>query len=609
MVQLQTIFRNIPSLRGVGVASAVVPPPEPPTSFAAGTPTTTTIPLTWIASATDGASTKIYRSLSSGSGFSLLTTKGAGTESHIDTGLTPGTTYYYHAVANTVDGGDSSITTETSGTTESAPTTAPPTSFSAGSPSSTTITLNWTVSATSGATTKIYRSLASGSGFSLLTTKLSGVATHADTGLNPSTTYYYYAVASVSGVDSVPTSETSTTTTASSPGTRRLLEQGDFNLLGYFDVHGKLGGDLYYGMGFTGRRVGGNLQLITLTYRGGPYGLVGFAPPALGGSVTATTLWRGQLVTVYNGNWNGIHWSEPLQRMVTTHAIDYPSVPERTVTKVINFVDISASTTVATNGPYGFDDIEAGHLYGGACDIPQWIQTACGVGPLGFGFGGYASLVAQTVGGGRCLGPVLIAPTMDLTGLSNDTELTTSQFKKLMEVGLAANSGDPRGIRNTDIDNEYEPSVPAGRQTWGDSYWATGKFIDNDAGTQLRHGFVTNPTFYSGRAWYQDSTLHCHHLTYEFQIFDPDDFIATANGSMLPKNVTPASRWLVDLPGSPGARNVEQGGNDPWGSVAGSYYDPVTRRLYLYVPACDGTVLGSMSIFSRVYVFEVDTGE
>jgi hypothetical protein len=607
MVQLQTIFRNIPRLRGVGVVDSVIQPPAPPTSFLSGSPTSTTIDLTWTASATAGASTKIYRSISSGSGFVLIATKGVGEQSHTDTGLTPGTTYFYYAIANTIDGGDSAPTSETSTATQSAPTTAPPTSFSAGSPSSTTITLAWTVSVTSGSVTKIYRSLSSGSGFSLLATKSTGVATHADTGLSPSTTYYYYAVASVGGVDSVPASESSATTTASSPGTRRLLEQGDFSYLGYFDVHGKNGGDLYYGMGFTGRRVGGNLQLLTLTYRGGHYGLIGFAPPALGGQVTTSNLWREQLVTVYNGNWNGIHWSESLQQMVTTHAIDYPSGAEEGVTKVINFVNL-AGTTSLSKGPYGFENIEAGHLYGGACDIPQWIQTACGVGPLGFGFGGYASRMAQTIGGGRCLGPVLIAPTMDLTGLSNDTQLNTSQFKKLMEVGLTA-PGDPRGLRNTDITNEFEPSLPAGRQTWGDSYWSTGRFIDNDAGTQLRHGFITNPTFYSGRAWYESSTLHCHHLTYEFQIFDPADFVATANGSMLPKNVAPASRWLIDLPGSPGARAQEQGGNDPWGSIAGSYYDPVARRLYLYVPACDGTVNGSMSIFSRVYVFEVSTGE
>ena len=101
-----------------------VPPPPPPediTDFAAGSPGITSVPLTWTASPTAGATTKIYQSSTPTPTFpddyTLVATKSAGVESHSATGLTADTTYYFVAVPNTVEGGDGNPTDAVSATT------------------------------------------------------------------------------------------------------------------------------------------------------------------------------------------------------------------------------------------------------------------------------------------------------------------------------------------------------------------------------------------------------------------------------------------------------------------------------------------------------------
>ena len=96
------------------------PPPGDITDFAAGSPGITAVPLTWTASPTAGAVTKIYQATVGGSfptNFTLVATKSAGVESHTATGLAAETTYYWVAVPNTVEGGDGDPTAEVSATT------------------------------------------------------------------------------------------------------------------------------------------------------------------------------------------------------------------------------------------------------------------------------------------------------------------------------------------------------------------------------------------------------------------------------------------------------------------------------------------------------------
>jgi hypothetical protein len=107
-----------------GRPTVVVPPTDPPediTDLAAGSPTSTTIPLTWTASPTAGAVTKIYQSSDPTPTFpgdyTLVATKAAGVEAHTPSGLSNSTTYYFRAVPNTTAGGDGNPTDAVSATT------------------------------------------------------------------------------------------------------------------------------------------------------------------------------------------------------------------------------------------------------------------------------------------------------------------------------------------------------------------------------------------------------------------------------------------------------------------------------------------------------------
>jgi hypothetical protein len=107
-----------------GRPTVVVPPTDPPgdiTDLAAGSPTSTTIPLTWTASPTPGATTKIYQSSTPTPSFpadyTLVATKSAGVESHTASSLTPETEYSFVAVPNTAAGGDGNPAGPVSATT------------------------------------------------------------------------------------------------------------------------------------------------------------------------------------------------------------------------------------------------------------------------------------------------------------------------------------------------------------------------------------------------------------------------------------------------------------------------------------------------------------
>ncbi len=153
--------------------------------------------LSWTAT-TGATSYKIYRSTTSGSGYTLVNT--SLTNSYSDSGLTNGTTYYYvvSALNNSIESSQSAQAAVT-------PVVAPgaPTALS-GTLASTQTVLTWTAPATGTGpfTYKVYRSTTSGSGYTNIATTGSGVVTYTNTGLTNGTTYYYVVTAvngSVSG--------------------------------------------------------------------------------------------------------------------------------------------------------------------------------------------------------------------------------------------------------------------------------------------------------------------------------------------------------------------------------------------------------------------------
>jgi hypothetical protein len=163
----------------------------------AGTNANAASSLTWTAT-TGATSYKIYRSTTSGSGYTLVNT--SMTNAYSDSGLTNGTPYYYvvSALNNSAESSQSSEATVTPVLAPGAPTSL------AGTLASSQTVLTWTAPSTGTApfTYKVYRSTSSGSGYSNIATTGSGVVTYTDTGISNGTTYYYVVTAlngSVSG--------------------------------------------------------------------------------------------------------------------------------------------------------------------------------------------------------------------------------------------------------------------------------------------------------------------------------------------------------------------------------------------------------------------------
>ena len=161
-----------------------VSPPLAPTSLTAA-PGNARVTLNWNASA-GATSYTVYRGTVSGGETSYAS--GITTNSHQDTGVTNGTTYYYKVTA-TNSGGTSGFSNEAFATPVSPP--PAPTNLTA-TPGNAIVTLNWNIS--SGATSyTVYRGTASGGE----TSYASGITTNSyqDTGVTNGTTYYYKVTA------------------------------------------------------------------------------------------------------------------------------------------------------------------------------------------------------------------------------------------------------------------------------------------------------------------------------------------------------------------------------------------------------------------------------
>ena len=204
-----------------------------------GTPSATavsssTISLTWSASTAGSGCTvsySVFRSTTFGftPSSSNMIASGLTTVSYSDTGLTPTTTYYY--IVEAMDGdGASAASGQATGTTEGSGggcSTVPsaPGGLTATASSSSAIGLNWTaVTPPSGCSISSYSVYGSTtSGFTAGSGNLiaSGVTStsYSETGLSPSTTYYYVVEAVDAVGSSAPSAQESATTQAASSGT------------------------------------------------------------------------------------------------------------------------------------------------------------------------------------------------------------------------------------------------------------------------------------------------------------------------------------------------------------------------------------------------------
>lgn len=429
------------------------------------------------------------------------------------------------------------------------------------------------------------------------------------TGLSESTSYSLTAKASNSYGDSV-LSNTVTQTTAGSGG-RSLLAAGDITYLGKYRVGkhigvGQGGGELQYGYGFSHRYVGGQLRFLTYGYIGGGFHLNEFAKPSsYDDTVSAVTnAWSNQGTIGWQ---HGIWWDEEEQRLWRVKGVDYPDAELENNRWAISTIRLgSGGATSGERGLWGLTGIPDRRIMGGVCRIPTWFQSQHSVGKYAIGFGGYASRMAvNTVSLGLSLYAI---PDPEDT---NDNTLLPS-FHTLSDHSSGTTESDSqalisldRGVRSLSVSNEYDSghwnqvySDGYRRWCWGDTAANTGCWIDNDAGTRSKHGFIIVPALSTGRAWYQTSTLNCESRGSEIQIFNPTHFAEVKAGTRQPWQVQPVSiKNITDL--ITGHTAATAGHNRP-GCVEGASFDALTSILYVY---CTFSTVNNYD--STIYAFQV----
>ncbi len=198
-----------------------VNPPGPPSGLTA-TPGVGNITLTWTPPTDNGGapvtSYQIFRGTASGSETLISAT---GSTTFTDTGLTPGTTYYYYVKAVN-SAGASMASNEISGTPlapQNAPSSPQNLKATAGINS---VNLTWTAPASNGGATitgyQIYRGTSAGS--ETLYQTVANVTTYFDQSVTSGITYYYKIKAINSVGSSTLSSEASATPTAPTPPSR-----------------------------------------------------------------------------------------------------------------------------------------------------------------------------------------------------------------------------------------------------------------------------------------------------------------------------------------------------------------------------------------------------
>jgi fibronectin type 3 domain-containing protein len=189
----------------------------------------TSITLSWT-SVSGAGSYRIYRSISSDGGYSLVNGSVVGT-SYTDSGLAAGT--YYYKVSAYGSGQESEQSSYASATVSSGGLSAP-TGLNA-TDSETSITLSWT--SVSGASSyKVYRSGSSSGSYTSLNTASN--TSYTDSGLSVATYYYKVSTVSSAGTESPQSSAVSATVSLSGPSGIGITVSGNNISLSWYAVSG-----------------------------------------------------------------------------------------------------------------------------------------------------------------------------------------------------------------------------------------------------------------------------------------------------------------------------------------------------------------------------------
>lgn len=169
--------------------------PTAPSGLSVGSPTSSTLDLTWTDNSSDETGFEIDRSPNGTSGWTTITTTSSNATSYANTGLTASTTYYYRIRA--INGsGNSSYTSVANATTSAGGGGGIPTAPSSlvGFPdvmSPPEITLTWADNSSDETGFEVERSPDGSTSWTNLTTTGAGVTSYNDNTALASTTYYY----------------------------------------------------------------------------------------------------------------------------------------------------------------------------------------------------------------------------------------------------------------------------------------------------------------------------------------------------------------------------------------------------------------------------------
>jgi hypothetical protein len=409
---------------------------------------------------------------------------------------------------------------------------------------------------------------------------------------------------------------------------RRLLETGDFVYEGSYAMRGT---DDVFGQGLTHRYVDGKLRLIYLTHAGGQPNLnmpVEIELPSQFGSpVILVNDWphyRDFWISWSNAiSHSSLWWEESEQRLWSTSGFDYPQggIPlDATAVIYTRRLPAGGGACFDHSGWFGVEGIGQRAMWGKVQRVPEWYQKEHGVGPYISLSGGYSSLMAQ--GLGPSLGPFFVfLPSLHdnykpMKSYVDRYNVPAKDVKIVADMRYGTRNADwysvgfekrsfDRGVRVTPVENYFDagdkrinpssaptgppektagwlspPNVVSkdpdgyGRWTWGDSYRDTGNWIDNQEGTQAKHGIVLLASLNKGRCWYQSSDLTADSSAIELHIFDPADLAAAKQGKLAPHKVRPKGvRVLVELD-----RFLRKNQKPP--TIAATF-DPLSRKLFV----------------------------